>query len=135
MVFAKFRKIDVIEQIPKNIEFWLHFRRPKRRKFDETWYAKILFFSTSNFQGFFSDFRKFCSIWGGSGASKIEKNRKKSRSGRVWNSFEIKNDFGSDFRRILDGFFEILDGFRKDFSKFLGRLSNDCKHFRLQNLL
>ena len=67
----------------------------------------------------------------GLGLQKIEKNRKKSCSGRVWNPFEIKSDFRGDFRRILVGFLKILDGFGKDFFIFAGRLSNDYKNLRL----
>ena len=64
---------------------------------------------------FFRIFAILARFWEGLGLQKIEKNRKKTRSGRVWNSFEIESDFGSDFQRVLDGFFKILDGFGKDF--------------------
>ena len=70
MFFVNFHDIDVCEQISKHVEFGLHFRRAKRRKFNEKWYAEILFFSTSNFENCFPDFSKICSIWGGAGASK-----------------------------------------------------------------
>ena len=76
---------------------------------------KCCFFQHQIFSIFFRIFAKFVRFGEGLGLQKIEKNRKKSCSGRVWNPFEIKSDFGSDFRRILVGFFKILDGFRKDF--------------------
>ena len=91
----------------------------------------IVFFDIKFSALFFWIFAKFVRFGEGLGLQKIEKNRKKSRSGRVWNPFEIKSDFGSDFRRILVGFFKILDGFGEDFFKFWGRLSNDYKHLRL----
>ena len=80
---------------------------------------------------FFRIFAKIVRFGEGLGLQKIAKNHKKSCSGRAWNPFEIKSDFGSDFRRILVGFLKILDGFGKEFFNFLGRSSNDYKHLKL----
>ena len=35
MVFSKFSKSDVFEKVAKKPGFWLHFRRPKPRKFEK----------------------------------------------------------------------------------------------------
>ena len=47
-----FYKIGFVDKYPKNNEFSLHFRRPKRIKTD----AKIYCFEASHFQHFFFDF-------------------------------------------------------------------------------
>ena len=79
---------------------------------------KILFFSTSNFQHFFSDFCKICSIWGGSGASKNLKKLKKIAKNRVRAAFGIH----LKLKAISEAIFE---GFWLDFLRFwtdLGRI-------------
>ncbi len=47
-----FYKIDVFKKVFKKAPFWLHFWRPKRRKFDEKLYPKTCCFLTSIFVDF-----------------------------------------------------------------------------------
>ena len=82
MVFVNFHLIDVCIKIGKHTRFWLRFRRPKRRKFNNKCCSKkyTVYCLHQVFKHLFSDFDDVGSILGGSGGSK---NLENSFSGRV----------------------------------------------------
>ena len=131
MVFAHLQKINVFEKSMKKPRFLNRFWRSKPWKIEKQRCWKPCVFLTSIFHRFFSIFW----FWLDFGRPRRLKKSIKNRKNRVGDGFGTRLgssiDFGHDLGAILIDFGWTL----AKFLELLGRMSNDDKHCRLQNLL
>ena len=108
-------------------------KNPEKKDVEKYTFFLVWFFCM--FLRFFENLAEFWSAWALQKFEKIEKNR-------IFNVLSFEGWFwegsGTVWEWFFDGFGLILKGFGIDFWSFLGgfgRISNDYKLWRLQNLL
>ena len=107
----------------KNLDFGVVFGGPNHENSKKNGVGNHVFFGHRFFGVFLQFFAILARFWEAPEAQKINKNLKKSRSGRFWNVFGIQYRFWTRFWSDLGGFWKdfgrILGGFWEDFWKDL----------------